>query len=483
VDEQQALEQLTVRLIRADETAQFNELLIKEHYLHSAQLVGEHLRYVATYQEQWLALAAWSAGALHLKARDHFIGWNEAQRRARLPLVVNNARLCVLPDCHYPNLISRFMKLMLQRLSDDWQEQWQHPVAVGETFVDPQLYQGTAYKVSGWILLGETSGWKRSAVDFYEPHHRPKQIWLKELTPHACAKLRAAKLPPAWATVAAQAQPRCTTKVREISSLLERLRQTVPEFRRKHALAYPVAGVLALIALAMFSGVVCGYQDLADYAATLSQSQLRALGFRDNPHTGRTRCPKVGVFERVLQDVEGAQLEQALLLWQAQVLGPTPDPLVIFDGKEHRHAGVKTVSAVNGAGRWLGSVLVPPESNEIPAARQLLPKVDLVGKIALADAAHTQVETVQQILFEGGGDYVLSVKNNQKGLAETGATLLTEPRFSPSPHGAHPGMPAGTPLRTARDSGAGLPRDHARPSGLSGGVPDCQTAAAGAPQG
>jgi hypothetical protein len=39
------------------------------------------------------------------------------------------------------------MKLMLARLSADWQQRWSHPLALVETFVDPQLYQGTAYKI------------------------------------------------------------------------------------------------------------------------------------------------------------------------------------------------------------------------------------------------------------------------------------------------------------------------------------------------
>jgi hypothetical protein len=96
-------------------------------------------------------------------------------------LVVNNSRLYVLPDGHYPNRVSRFMKLMLGRLSQDWESTWGHPVALAESFVDPQEYRGTAYKVSGWSPLGPTRGWKRRAVDFYEQHDRPKQVWIREL--------------------------------------------------------------------------------------------------------------------------------------------------------------------------------------------------------------------------------------------------------------------------------------------------------------
>jgi hypothetical protein len=456
-DEQHVLEHLTVRLVGSEEVARFDQLLVEHHYLKSAQLVGEHLRYVARYKGQWLAVAAWNAAALHIKARDQFIQWTEEQRRVRLPLVVNNSRLLVLPHCHYPNLISRFMKLMLQRLPADWQEAWKHPVGLAETFVDPQLYQGTAYKVSGWSRLGKTAGWKRSAEDFYEKHDRPKQVWVRELVKHACVKMRAAQLPPEWAMVETDRAPRCIARAAPMRSLVEHLRAEVPEFRAKKALAYPLAGLLALIALAMFSGVRRGPQDLAAYAATLSQGQLRALRFRSKRGTRRIRCPGESTFKRVLPQINAAALERALLLWQRQVLGPTQDKLVIVDGKTLRHAHVELVSAVDGAGRWLGTVAVKQGSNEIPAAREQMAKLELSGKTVLADALHTQVETVQQVLFEGGGDYLLTVKENQKELVQTLATLLTPGKFSPSAHGADASPDAGTQPESARDSSPGMP--------------------------
>jgi hypothetical protein len=163
---------------------------------------------------------------------------------------------------------------------------------------------------------------------------------------------------------------------------MERLHRQVPEFRRKQGLGFPLAGLLALIAMATFSGVTKGYDDLADYAATLSQSQLRALKFHLDRHTGRVRCPKRTTFARVLAGVDAARLEQVLLLWQEQVLGPVQDRLVIFDGKEIRHADVESVIAVSGSGRWLGSTLVKADSNEIPAARELLGKLDVVEKFS-----------------------------------------------------------------------------------------------------
>jgi len=467
-DEQTVVSAMGVKLlIRTQDIQKCDQLLIEHHYLHSAQLVGEQLRYAVIWKGQWLAVATWSAAALHLKARDQFIGWSEEQRRQRLPLVVNNSRLYVLPQYHYPNLVSRFMKLMLARLSLDWETTWGHPVALAESFVDPQQYRGTAYKVSGWSQLGLTRGWKRSAVDFYEKHDQPKQVWVRELVKKACVKLRAAQLPPPWAEVLPKVSPRCTAKAGEIASLMERLGRDLPEFRRKQSLAYPIAGMLALIAMAVFSGVTKGYEDLADYAATLSQAQLRALKFRLHPRTKRVRCPQRTSFQRVLTGVNAERSERVLLLWQEQVLGPVQDNLVVIDGKAIRHADVESVSAVSGSGRWLGSTLVKPGSNEIPAGREQLAKLDLVDKIVLADAAHTQVEHAQQILYEQGGEYLLTVKKNQKGLFETLSTLFTEQRFSPSAHPGHPRHDSGEQPGTTRNPGLGLPGGQPAAGGLS----------------
>lgn len=482
-DEQEILTHLAVRLVRPEEIKRFDQLLAQHHYLKNGHLVGEHLRYVAEYRGQWLALASWSAPALHLKARDRFIGWTEEQRRRRLPLVVNNSRLLVLPGVECPNLISRLMKPMLGRLSADWEQHWGHPVALAETFVDPHLYQGTAYKVSGWNRLGPTAGWKRSAEDFYQKHDRPKQIWVRELVPNACRKLCAAPLPPEWRAVEEKAAPRCTAKAPEMRSLVEHLRAEVAEFRSKEALAYPLAGFLALIALAMFSGVRRGPQDLAEYAASLSQGQLRALGFREKRGTRRIRCPGESTFKRLLPKIDAVALERALLRWQEQVLGPSQDKRVIVDGKTLRHAHVQLVSAVNGQGRWLGTVGVKEGSNEIPAARELLYKVPVANRTALADAIHTLTETAQQILFEGGGDYALTVKDNQKELVQTLERLLSRSDFSPSAHGANARADAGTQSEPTGDSGLGMSGGHPGASGFSRSALDCPAATAGAASG
>ena len=68
------------------------------------------------------------------------------------------------------------MKLMLARLSLDWEQHWSHPLALVGTFVDARFYHGSAHKVSGWSHLGRSAGSKRDATDFYPQHHFPKPI-------------------------------------------------------------------------------------------------------------------------------------------------------------------------------------------------------------------------------------------------------------------------------------------------------------------
>jgi hypothetical protein len=312
-------------------------------------------------------------------------------------------------------------------------------LALVETFVDPQLYQGTAYKVSGWSHLGRTAGWKRDANDYYVKHDHPKQIWVRELVREARRKLRAPKLPPEWAGAESSLPPRCTVKVVEIRSLMDHLLAEIPEFRRAEALAYPVAGLIALVVMAMATGVRKGPDDLALYADTLSQDQLRALRFRRQPGTSVVRCPKKTVLHTLLTSVQAETIERALLLWQNQLLGPVPDDIVLIDGKRMRGGAVEMVNATTGSGRFLGATMTPDKTNEIPAARQVLKTLDLCGKTVIADALHTNRATARQILYEQGGDYLLTVKGNQPDLQKTLDGLFTQHAFSPSGQRAQAG--------------------------------------------
>src|ERR1019366_4480066 len=236
------LDQITVRLVRPEEQARWDLLVSQHHYLENANLVGERLCYVVEYQGQWLALLGWAAAAYHLRARDTWIGWNDNQRRGRLHLVANNARFCVLGAAgQYPNLASRALALNLARLSADWQAAYGHPVVLVESFVDTQLFRGTAYKASGWRALGYTAGFKRVAEDFYELHERPKKLYGRELVIHAARQLRARELPEPLQAYDRKVPPGCQMPQDQLSSLWEVLRRHVPESRSVHGLRHKQA--------------------------------------------------------------------------------------------------------------------------------------------------------------------------------------------------------------------------------------------------
>lgn len=73
--------------------------------------------------------------------------------------------------------------------------------------------------------------------------------------------------------------------------------------------------------------------------------------------------------------------------------------------------------------------------------------MNLHERLVLTDALHTNAETARQIHFEQGGDYLLTVKRNQKELHQKLEKLLEKQPFSPSTHGADPGADAGAQLR------------------------------------
>lgn len=440
--DQRLLDGVTVRLLAPEERERFDQLLVAQHYLKSAALVGEQLRYVAEHEGQWVALLAWSAAAFNLKARETWIGWSAPQKQRRLSLVANNSRFLILDGCRVPNLASRVMKLCLQRLAQDWSDRYGHAVLVAESFVDPQQFLGTCYKASGWILLGHTQGHRRARQDFYLPHDRPKQLWVRELAPAARTVLRGRNLPQALHNLPTAHAPECLQSPEELRSMIEFF-AGLSEWRKRKP-DFPLPSLVAVSLCAMLCGVCLGQRDLAAFARDLTVDQMEALRFpRDwSSRHRRYRPPGESSFFRMLTHVPPRQLEAALLAWQDHVLGqrdPTDD-LVAVDGKELLNSqGLEIVSAYAvQSGRWLGSEPVAESSNEIPATRELLCRAPIAGSLVTADAMHTQTETARIIVQERGADYLFPVKGNQQGVADTVRQLHQNlsHAFSPSGPGA-----------------------------------------------
>jgi len=452
--EQEIVDTVQVRLVRGSERKRFMKLLKKHHYLGDLQPVGERMLYVAVGpQGGWRALLMFCAAAKHLRHRDRYIGWTNEQRRRRLSLIANNARFLVLPGFSVPNLATRVLRLTLDRLGADWQAQYGHPLAMAETFVDPEQFQGTVYVANGWVELGQTDGWGRVGRDYYVRHNKPKRLFVRELCRNARRGLQAEHLKAAWAPVEERVAPGCPYKAKELRSLVERLK-AVEDFRTRIQ-AYPVWSLLALVALAYLCGGPRGQKDLAKFARGLSDGQRRALGIRRNRRTGHYPAPSQPTFSRLLSQVNGRQLEAVVLAFQEQLRGPAPaDDLVAIDGKAARRSrGQQVLTAVAVPSQYyLGSAPVPVDkTNEIPVARELIGRLDLEGRLVGLDALHTQIETGCSLLQEAGADYMLTVKDNQKGIRRTvkGLFAATPAAFSPSAHDADSGLERGAQPRAA----------------------------------
>ena len=436
--EQEVLDQFTVRLIGQDERDRWNAEMTERHYLKSATMVGEQLCYVAEYQGQWLALLGWSAPARHLRPREAWLGWSYEQMKRRRHLVANNARYCILADTlQFPNLATRALGRCCARLSEDWLARWEHPIVAVESFVDGQWFRGTAYKAAGWTRLDDTSGYARVAEDFYQLHERPKQLWVRALDAKACRALRADTLPEALALYERQppAPPqRYRLTPRRLTSLFDELPRNVPDPRDCRGRTHPWRAVLAIIVAAKLCGVLMGQRHIAEFARALTKPQRRALGCRRNPQCpSQFEVPAESTFQRALVGLDFKKLQPLLLRWQEAQLGPPEDPLIAIDGKHLRRSGGLAIANAIGqpSQRVYATVTMAKHDSEIIAVRELLANTEFTGRMVAMDSLHTQHETLHQVLYDHGADYLVPLKENQKTLLATARTLLPED-FSPS---------------------------------------------------
>jgi hypothetical protein len=281
------LEEVTVRLIEDSERGRYDEELATKHYLKNANAVGRVLRYLAEYRGQWVALVLFSSPAFHIKLRDQWLHWSPRQVKERRHLIAQNGRFLVLAaPGKWPNLPSRVLQRVCERLARDWQEHFGYPVQVVETFVDPLRFRGTCYKAAGWEQLGPTQGYERDWQDFYTDTKHPKQLWVRALGEGALEQVRAAELPVALADPQGPLPPVCPVPTAQLDSLWERFRKQMTDPRKARGVRHKLASFLTLIALAVAAGCK-GPHAVAEFAHSLSHPQRGRL--RCRPRRGRPR--------------------------------------------------------------------------------------------------------------------------------------------------------------------------------------------------
>jgi predicted transposase YbfD/YdcC len=192
----------------------------------------------------------------------------------------------------------------------------------------------------------------------------------------------------------------------------------LPDPRRPQGVRYPLRTVVVTALMAM----VCGCDDAEAMEVWAEANAEWLSGFLSMPHGP----PSQDVFLNVFGALDPAHFNRVFERWAQLVslrLGATGKHIAI-DGKTSRRSAdpmhdkpaIHTVSAwMCGAGLVLGQVRTAEKSNEIIAIPELLRALDLRGATVTIDAMGCQTAIAESIV-EGGGQYVLAVKDNQPAL-------------------------------------------------------------------
>jgi predicted transposase YbfD/YdcC len=201
----------------------------------------------------------------------------------------------------------------------------------------------------------------------------------------------------------------------------------IPDFRNNQGKRHSLAAILALACSAMLCGAR-SYTAIAEWGRNYGAPLTRALGFTRQP-------PCAATLHTVLRRVDRDAVEAQLGAWAEGMLAGPPVPQdtpegIAIDGKTLRGSrkqgapGVHLLSALaHRVGLTLAQHAVVDKTNEIPVSLELLRQVVLEGRVVTMDALLTQRAIAQQVI-EAGGDYVMSVKENQPRLREEIATVF-----------------------------------------------------------
>ena len=423
--------QLRVRLVRQEERTRWRELMRKHHYLGLQHIVGESLWYVATAEEEWVALIGWGAAALQCGVRDRWIGWERELQWRRLHLIANNARFLILPGWNQSNVASRVLAMNLKRLSADWEICHGHPILLAETFVDGARFRGTCYRAAGWQVLGQTRGFGKRNHRYWH-HGQPKMVLVRPVTRDARAGLIAPFLPPLKTSTKELGMIDVNSLPLQGEGGLIDLLKTVVDPRKPRGVRHPVVTVVAIAICAALSGAR-NFTAIAEWSEGLSREALKRLGSK------RWKPPSEPTIRRVLQGLDANAADARIGQWivcQHRVAGQG----VAVDGKTVRgahDAGQRAphlLSAIlHEEAVVIGQLEVEEKTNEIPKLPELLAPLPLEGAVITADAIHTQTESARYIVEQKKADYLFTVKDNQPTLRQDISDLNLE-SFPPSAH-------------------------------------------------
>jgi hypothetical protein len=130
------------------------------HYLGYRIPFGAQLQYFiqSGIDQANLGCLQFSSPAWRMAARDHWIGWNDAQRLRNLQKIISNSRFLIFPWVRVKNLASSVLSLAAGTVPHDWLGCYGRRPVLMETLVDRTKYNGTCYQAANWVHVGETTG-------------------------------------------------------------------------------------------------------------------------------------------------------------------------------------------------------------------------------------------------------------------------------------------------------------------------------------
>lgn len=163
--------------------------------------------------------------------------------------------------------------------------------------------------------------------------------------------------------------------------------------------------------------VICGAESWNDIELYGKTKKRWLKGFLELANG----IPSHDTFGRVFRLLDPDEFGRSFMEWVQAINEITQGQVIAIDGKLLRGSAdaVKGKPAINLVSAWatanqlvLGQVKVDEHSNEITAIPRLLSLLELSGCLITIDAIGTQHEIAAQIV-EQGGDYLMSVKENQ----------------------------------------------------------------------
>jgi len=194
--------------------------------------------------------------------------------------------------------------------------------------------------------------------------------------------------------------------------------EEVPDFRLNRRKLHKLGDILMLSLCAVLSGAE-DFEDMENYG---KQKEDFLRQFLELPNG----IPSHDTINRVYNRLDKDKFAESLHRWSREILDFMEYYQLNIDGKVLRgtgqagkkHAGICLVSAWAEEQRLvLGQKRAEEKSNEKTAIPELLEELDLQGALVSIDAIACSVKTAE-IIIRKGGNYLLSLKKNQKHLFE-----------------------------------------------------------------